>query len=315
MTRKILITGGAGFLGSNLAQSLLQKKNEVIIFDNGFRVGFANTKGLKNFSLIKGSVTNTEDWKKIPKDIDFAFHLAAINGTRYFYEIPDKVLEVNIKGTINFMEWLKETNAKRFFFASSSEVYGFPKTFPTPENESLTIPDPKNPRFSYSSSKIVGETISINYGRSLGIEYSIARFHNVYGPHMGFEHVMPQFIEKCVKNQLFEVQGDGSESRCFCYISDAIDGIILLSEHSNAGNEIFNIGTNEEVTINQLINLLEKIHGKSLNPIFKKFSNAGTKRRIPDISRIKKLGYVPKVSLEEGFKKTYEWYVDYFKEK
>jgi len=214
---------------------------------------------------------------------------------------------------LNFFNWINTTNVKKIFFASSSEVYGFPKIFPTPEIESLIIPDPKNPRFSYSSSKIVGETITINFARSMGIDFLIARFHNVYGPRMGFEHVIPEFIRKCVKNEKFTVQGDGTETRSFCYISDAINGIILISENQNAANEIYNIGTNEEVSIKKLIQLLENIHGEKINPVFQEFKNAGTKRRIPDIKKISKLGYVQKVSLKDGLKMTYEWYNNYYK--
>ena len=311
--KKVMVTGGAGFLGSYLVDLLLKKDYEVIIFDNGFRTGFGNIEHLENVTLIRGDVTKSEDWKNIPRDVDLAFHLAAINGTKYFYEIPQRVIEVNTQGTLNFMNWLKDTSAKRFFFASSSEVYGFPKIFPTPETEPLVVPDPKNPRFSYSSSKIIGETIAINYAKSLGIHFSIGRFHNVYGPKMGFEHVMPEFIRKCVKNEPFEVQGNGMESRSFCYVSDAINGILLVTENQSGKNEIFNIGTNEEITIKGLILLLEKIHGRPITPIFKEFQNAGTSRRNPDISKISKLGYEPKVSLGIGLQETYDWYSDFYK--
>jgi len=226
--------------------------------------------------------------------------------------MPEKTLEVNVQGTLNFLNWIRNTNVKKIFFASSSEVYGFPKIFPTPETESLMIPDPKNPRFSYSSSKIVGETITINLARSMGIDFLIARFHNVYGPQMGFEHVIPEFIRKCVKNEKFTVQGNGTETRSFCYISDAIEGIIIISKNQNATNEIYNIGTNEEVSIKELIQVLENIHGKKINPIFQEFKNAGTKRRIPDIKKITKLGYTQKVPLKEGFTVTYNWYKNYY---
>lgn len=309
---KILVTGGSGFIGSYLVTKLA-KDHEVIVFDNGFRVGFSNIESVNNITLIKGDVVNKEDWKQLPYDIDLAYHLAAINGTRYFYEMPSKVLEVNVTGTLNFVNWIRNTDAKRFFFASSSEIYGFPKIFPTPETEPLTVPDPTNPRFSYSSSKIIGETVAINFSKAMGIDFVIGRFHNIYGPKMGFEHVIPEFIRKCVKNEEFTVQGDGSESRCFCFISDAIDGIILLSTNPYSKNGIFNIGTNEEVSIKELILRLEKIHGKKINPLHKKFENAGTKRRIPDISKIGKLGYKPKIFLDEGLKITYDWYSNFYK--
>ena len=309
----ILITGGAGFLGSHLVESFLLEGRKIIIFDNGFRTGFTNISDLKNVKIIEGDVTKTEDWKKIPHDIDYVFHLAAINGTKFFYEIPKKVIEVNVKGTLNFLNWIKDTNANGFFFASSSEVYGFPKIFPTPETEPLVIQDPNNPRFSYASSKIIGETSVINFAKSFGIDFTIGRFHNIYGPHMGFEHVMPEFIRKCVKSEEFIVQGDGSEIRSFCYISDAIEALILLMQHTDAKNEIFNIGNDKESTIRDLIEILEKIHGEKINPVFTTFKNPGTSRRQPDISKISKLGYKPRISLEEGLRTTYDWYLNHYK--
>lgn len=310
---KVLVTGGSGFLGSHIVVELLKQDKEVIVFDNGFRNRFYNILPLKKrISLIKGDVTKIEDWKKLPKDIDFAFHLAAINGTKYFYEIPDQVIKVNVVGTLNFVDWLKESNAKRFFFSSSSEVYGIPKIFPTPETEALSVPDPTNPRYSYSSSKVIGETIAINFANSYGIDYTIGRIHNAYGPMMGFEHVIPEFIRKYVKKEQFTVQGDGTESRCFCYVTDIIAGIILISNHANGRNEIFNIGNQVEVTINDLIELFEKLFNAKINPIYSPFEKAGTKRRAPDLTKIKRLGYEPKISLEEGLKKTYEWYTNYY---
>ena len=306
---KILVTGGSGFLGSYIISKLINTNKEVIVFDNGFRQGFSNISSFnKNITLVKGDVTKREDWELLPKDVDFVFHLAAINGTKYFYEIPDKVISVNVLGTMNFVDWLQNTNVKRFFFASSSEVYGKPKVFPTPETEPIVIPDPSNPRYSYSSSKMIGETITINFAKSLGINYSIARIHNAYGPKMGNEHVMPEFIRKCVKNESFTVQGDGTSSRSFCYVSDIVDAIILISTHPDGNNEIFNIGNPTETSINQLIELLEKIHGKEIKPMYTSFPKAGTDRRVPDLNKISKLGYKPKISLEDGLKKTYDWY-------
>lgn len=306
---KVLVTGGAGFLGSYLCEILRNLGKEVVIFDNGFRVGFSNYDPIKNrATLIKGNITNADDWKKIPADVDFVFHLGAINGTRYFYEIPDEVLRVNIQGTFNMLDWIRKTSAKSFFFASSSEVYGFPKKFPTSEMEEISIPDPKNPRFSYSSSKIVGEILSINFAKKYGLDYRIGRFHNVYGPRMGFEHVIPEFIRRITLDEGFVVQGDGTESRCFCYISDAVDAILLISDLDRASNDIFNIGTQEETTINGLIMVLEKIVKKKITPIYKSFSNPGTRRRVPDISKLAGIGYKPKVSIEDGLTKTFHWY-------
>jgi len=311
---KILVTGGTGFVGSNLVLALVNQGNEVLTFDNGFRNNFSQQLLLdNNVSIINGDITNKDDWNKIPKDIDIAFHLAAINGTKFFYEIPDQVLNVNINGIFNFIDWLSKTSVKRVFFASSSEVYGLPKIFPTPETEPLTLPDPTNPRYSYCSSKIVGETIIINFSKSLGFVYSIGRIHNAYGPKMGFEHVIPEFLRKCLKNETFTVQGDGTESRSFCYVTDVVEGIMLITSHNQGENQIFNVGNSSEITINELIKLIEKIHGKKIDPVYSSFKNSGTKRRVPDISKIKKLGYEPKISLEYGIKKMHDWYADYYK--
>ena len=307
---KILVTGGTGFVGSNLILELLNEKNEIISFDNNSRNSFSNNLLLdNNVRLIEGDITNPNDLKKIPNDIDIVYHLAAINGTKYFYDIPEKVLQVNLKGTLNLMEWILSTDTKRIFFSSSSEVYGFP----TPESSILSVPDSTNPRFSYSSSKITGEIIIINFAKSLGIDYTIARLHNAYGPKMGFEHVIPEFIRKAVNEEKFLVNGDGTESRSFCYVSDIVKEIELITSGSNGKNEIFNIGNSVETTINQLITELEQIHGKKISPVYTKFDNPGTKRRVPDLSKIKKLGYLPKISLHDGLEKTYQWYENYYK--
>jgi len=310
MKSKILITGGSGFIGSYLAKEL-SEENEVILFDNGFRAGFDNIKNI-NISLIKGDVTDFADWKNLPSDIDIVYHLAAINGTKFFYEIPNQVLNVNIQGIFNLMKWLSNSSVNRFFFSSSSEVYGIPKVFPTSETEPMVIPDPLNPRFSYSSSKMIGEIVAINNAKSLGIDYTIGRFHNVYGPKMGFEHVIPEFIRKCVKNEEFTVQGNGDESRCFCFIDDAINAIKLVTENPKGRNQIFNIGTNEEVTINNLITKLETVHKNPIKPVYVEFKNSGTNRRVPDISKISQIGFKPKVSFDEGLKVTYDWYSNYY---
>ncbi len=311
---KILVTGGTGFVGSNLILQLLHEKNEIISFDNNSRNSFSNDLLLdNNVCLIEGDITNSNDLKKIPNDIDIVYHLAAVNGTKYFYDIPEKVLQVNLKGTLNLMEWISSTDTKRIFFSSSSEVYGFPTIFPTPESSILSIPDSTNPRFSYSSSKITGEIIIINFAKSLGIDYTIARLHNAYGPKMGFEHVIPEFIRKAVNEEKFLVNGDGTESRSFCYISDIVKEIELITSDYNGKNEIFNIGNSVETTINQLITELEQIHGKKILPVYTKFDNPGTNRRVPDLSKIKKLGYVPKISLHDGLEKTYQWYKNYYK--
>jgi nucleoside-diphosphate-sugar epimerase len=197
-------------------------------------------------------------------------------------------------------------------FASSSEVYGFPKTFPTNEDVELSIPDPYNPRFSYSSSKIIGELLCINYSRKYNFKHTIVRYHNIYGPRMGYEHVMPQFIKKLTCDEKFIVEGDGTETRSFCYIDDAITATKIVHKDNTFDNRIFNIGNSEEVSISTLIEYLANISGRDITPEFQEKVNFGTKRRVPDISKAKSLGYEPKISLREGFEITYKWYNEHY---
>ncbi len=149
---KILVTGGAGFIGTNLINSLINDFDEIIAFDNEFRGSFTNLPSGK-IKQVKGDITKYSDWDNLPKDIETIFHLGAINGTKFFYEIPDQVLDVNIRGVQNLLEFSRKCDVKSILFTSSSEVYGYPQIFPTPETEYLSIPNPYNPRFSYSSSK------------------------------------------------------------------------------------------------------------------------------------------------------------------
>jgi nucleoside-diphosphate-sugar epimerase len=308
---KLLITGGAGFIGTSLVRNL-SKNNEVVIFDNEFRGSFKNLEN-ENVKIIKGNITNESDWRKIPNDIESIFHLGAINGTQFFYEIPEKVLEVNVKGVQQMLDFVLRNNVKDILFASSSEVYGFPNNFPTKESEELRIPDPYNKRFSYSGSKIIGELLCINYAQKYGFDHTIVRFHNIYGPNMGHEHVMPQLIKKLVENKEFVLEGDGTETRSFCHIDDAIEGIIISQQNKTFKNRIFNIGNPEEVSINYLVELLSKISGINIKPKYKPKPFAGTKRRVPDISKLKSIGYNPKIALLDGFTTTYDWYNNFYK--
>ena len=309
---KILVTGGAGFIGQNLV-SKLSESHDVVIFDNGFRGSFTKSDN-KKIKFIDGDITKISDWEQIPPEIDSVFHLGAINGTKFFYEIPEKVLDVNIKGMQNLLEFSRKRDIDDILFTSSSEVYGYPKIFPTPETEELSIPDVYNPRFSYSSSKIIGEVLCINFAQKYNLKHTIVRYHNIYGPNMGHEHVMPQFIRKLIKNEEFSVEGDGTETRSFCFIDDAIDATLLANNDDSFKNRIFNIGNDVETSISDLLELLSKISGKDIEPKFKPKDHAGTKRRVPEISKARYVGYTPKITLKDGLRITYDWYSKYYRE-
>lgn len=308
---KALVTGGAGFIGSNLVNRLIRDSKKVVIFDNEFRGSFDNVSD-KNVQLVRGDITKPDDWNSLPDDITSIFHMGAINGTKFFYEIPEKVLEVNVKGVINMLEYAIGNKVEEVLFASSSEVYGIPSHFPTNETEILKIPDPLNPRYSYSGSKIIGELFCINYGRKYGLRNTIVRYHNVYGPRMGNEHVIPQLIRKLVRKEEFVLEGDGTESRSFCYVDDAVEATIIASRDKSIEDRIFNIGNPEEVSISSLAQQLIEISGEKVVPRYQPKEMAGTKRRVPDITKIKSLGYMPKVFLKEGLRITYDWYSKYY---
>lgn len=312
-----LVTGGAGFIGSNLVKYLLKQGLKVRVFDNFSRGSDNRLQSIKDeIEIIDGDICNINNFSKAFHDVDTIYHLAAINGTRHFYEMPERVLEVNTKGIINALDLSISNNVEKFIFSSSSEVYNQPDRIPTPETERILIPDVTNPRFSYSGSKVIGELFCINYAKKYNIDTRIIRYHNIYGPDMGFEHVIPDFIirmetlSKNIHNNKidFPIQGSGKETRAFCYIDDAVEGTYLISKKGLNG-QIYNIGNDqEEISINDLAFSISKNIGLEINIIQGSLRVGSTIRRCPDISKIKKIGYEPKVSLNKGIEYCKKWY-------
>ena len=307
--KTFLVTGGAGFIGSHLIEKLSEQGNRVICMDNYFRGSIKNiSKSSKNIIVKKGDVRKISDWPKYKGKIDGVFHLAAINGTPNFYKIPEIVLDVNVKGTINALEYTIKNKIKYFAFASSSETYGIPKKFPTPENIPLVVQDVNNPRWSYGASKIIGEVYCSNFAKKYGFKCSILRFNNLYGPRDQEGHVIPDLINKIKSKKKFQVEGTGKETRSFCYIDDAIDATITIKNKQRQQFDTYNIGTDIETKISDLVKMLNKTLGKNKVPIFKEIANAGTSRRLPDIKKLKKIGFKPKISLEEGLRLVSDWH-------
>lgn len=307
----VLVTGGAGFLGSHLVEKLVQKKFDVRVMDNSWRGSQKNLGNiLKEIEFVEADIRDFQKVKDASKDVDIIFHLASIQGTKFFYSDPELVLEVGIQGSLNVAKAATENGVGRILYTSSSEVYGTPQYFPTDEKHPIIIPDIKNPRWSYSAQKIIGESIFLNYAKKSGFSPTIIRPHNAYGPRMGWEHVIPEFIRRIALGEKFTIQGKGTETRSFCYADDIIEGMILAATKEEGKNEIFNLGNpSEEVAINDLVKLLEKISNKKLKPVHIEKLEGSVEKRKPDISKAKKLlGFEPKTSLENGLKKTYEWY-------
>ena len=222
--KTFLVTGGTGFLGRYIVEYLLQENNKVVVFDNEFRGSIKKIKN-KKIKFIRGDIRNKKVFFKSLKSIDAIVHLAYINGTKHFYEKPDLVLDVAIKGLINLFDGCKKFKIKELYLASSSEVYQTPNRIPTTEEELLKIPNIYNPRYSYGGGKILTELMGINYGKKFFKKLIIFRPHNVYGPEMGNEHVIPEFIDrmKKLKGKNFKIQGTGDEVRSFIFIKDFIN--------------------------------------------------------------------------------------------
>jgi nucleoside-diphosphate-sugar epimerase len=316
--KKILITGGTGFLGSSLTRTLVKKGYHVTVLDNDYRGSLIRLKDIqKHFEFITGDIRDSEIVKDACKKKDVVFHLAYINGTEFFYSKPELVLEVGVKGMNNVLDGCIARDVPELFLASSSEVYHQPAIIPTPEEIPLIIPDVKNPRFSYSGGKIISELLLLHYGKKYFKRAITFRPHNVYGPDMGYEHVIPQlslrmnaFKEKYGDSFNFPIQGSGKETRAFIYVDDFINGLdILLQKGKHL--EIYNIGTMTETTIKSLVTKISSLLQCHVKIKPSKVLAGSAVRRCGDNTKITKLGFKPTITLDDGLKKTVEWYIKY----
>jgi nucleoside-diphosphate-sugar epimerase len=200
MKNNILVTGGSGFIGSAIVKYLVEKKFNVIVYDNNSRGKIERLKSVKNkIRFIKGDIRDKKKLFSIKENIDTVIHLAYVNGTKFFYKKPFEILDIAVNGLINILDFCKKKKVKKFFLASSSEVYQNPLKIPTDESEMLKIPDIFNPRYSYGGGKIISELYSLYFGQINFKKLIIFRPHNVYGKDMGNEHVVPEFINRLKK--------------------------------------------------------------------------------------------------------------------
>jgi nucleoside-diphosphate-sugar epimerase len=289
---------------------MLEKGYLVRIIDDNSRGNFRRLSDVMDSIDVRiGDIRDKSLVQSALKGADLVIHLAYINGTINFYDRPREVLDVGILGIQNILAGMELHGVSDLYLASSSEVYQNPGVFPTPEDVPLIVPDPFNPRYSYGLGKIVQEFLSIHSGTFLK-NLAIFRPHNIYGPDMGFQHVIPEicaniFLEK---NTAVTLKGDGLQTRSFCHISDFVDGFELILD-SKHGRELFNIGTREEITISYLAEVIAASLGKEIN-----FTNSvaplgETNRRVPDISKLEKLGFMQKVSIKDGVKEYCNWYL------
>ena len=314
-----LVTGGLGFLGAGLVRELLADGRDVRVLDNGSRGNPSRLSDLSSdFELVEGDVRDAAIVRQATKGCTTVWHLAYINGTRFFYERPDDVLDVGIKGTLTTLDAALDLGVERYVLASTSETYNNPSAIPTDESERLMIPDVTNPRFSYGAGKIAGEALALHYGGQRGLDPVIFRPHNIYGPDMGHEHVMPELIESIVRISdgltrreiELPIEGDGSDTRAFCFITDGARGARIAGDLGGSG-EVYHLGTPEEITISELVGLIADIMRVSVDMKRGVRPQGSTPRRCPDITKLRALGYEPEVDLRAGLEKTIPWYVDY----
>jgi nucleoside-diphosphate-sugar epimerase len=316
---KVLVTGGAGFIGYHLARRLADQENTVVVSDNLSRgaedSAFAELLRRDNVSFIRGDLTDAEEMRDLGERYDLVYHLAAVNGTRNFYEVPHLVLRNNLLSLVNVLEWLRNGGGARLIWTSSSEVCAGTVSLgqapiPTPEDVALTIQDISNPRFSYAASKIAGESLCLHYAKAYGLSVTVVRPHNIYGPRMGHDHVIPQFISRVLRREdPFRVFG-GEQSRAFCFVDDMVRGLELAAGSEAAAGEIVNIGNDREEV--RIIDLAERMFDLfDFHPQVDEVpAPAGSvHRRCPDITKARRLfDYSPEVSLEVGLPRTCDSY-------
>ena len=314
--KSYLVTGGTGFLGSALVRRLVREGHRVRVIDNNWRgraQRLADVAG--QFEFVEADIRDAAAVERATRGIEVVCHLAFVNGTEFFYSCPDLVLDVGVKGMVNVLDACIANGVRELVLASSSEVYQEPASIPTDESVPLSIPDPLNPRYSYAAGKIISEMMAINYGRKHFTRVVIFRPHNVYGPDMGWEHVIPQFIlrmaELCAQETRvpmgFPIQGTGFQSRAFVFIEDFTDGLMLAIE-KGAHLGIYHIGTTEEITMEQLARHVAECFGRQIEVVPGEAASGGPPRRCPDIAKLSALGYKPHYDLREALPSVVKWY-------
>ncbi len=310
--KNIFITGGSGFIGSWLIERLI-RDNRIWCYDNGRRFSPKAKELLKhkNMTFIKGDILDSVKLRKsFPKDIDIVIHLAAIAGVSSYYKIPYETMKVNLIGTYNLLEIVKDRSLDVFIDFSTSEVYGRYAKNVTEEDDTALGPI-SDLRWTYSTSKIAAERLTHCYHHKFGLPAVSIRPFNVYGPLQVGEGAIHIFAHEALKNGRIVIHGDGSQVRAWCYIEDFLDGVIrcIVRRRKAIGNT-FNIGDpSSAVTIRELAKKIIRISGSSSRMHFVKQPRTDVEYRIPDISKAKRLlGFKPSIDLTEGLRRTIEWY-------
>jgi UDP-glucuronate decarboxylase len=309
--KNVLVTGGAGFLGSWICEVLVEQGAKVICLDNlasGLESNMSSVMDKDNFKFIQHDVTQPIFFDE---PIDIVMHLASRASPFEFEKFPIQILKANTLGIWVALGIATKHEAK-FLYTSTSEIYGDAKEIPTTEEYRGNV-NPIGPRSCYDEAKRCGESYVIAYKMQHGLDTRIARIFNTYGPRMRAEgvygRVIPRFVEQAVINKPMTVFGDGSQTRSFCYVTDQVECLLKLAFSERAEGKVVNIGSDEEITILELAKWVNELTNSSSKMEFHPLPKDDPLRRKPDISNAKEiLGWVPKVGLEEGLKRTIEWF-------
>jgi len=314
--KNILVTGGAGFIGSHLVEMLVEKGAHVIVPTRSGKIDFL--KGVKDkINVVQADLSNFDACLKLSKDKDIVMNLAAsVGGLEFNMKHPGSIFRNNLNIFMNILEASRVNGVKKFLTVSSACVYPRFCTIPTPEDEGFKDkPEPTNEGYGWA--KRMEEFLSEAYNKEFGMDILIARPYNAYGPRDNFNpsssHVIPALIKRVLDGENpLTVWGHGRQSRAFLYVTDFCKGLMYVAEHSKETSAI-NLGTDNETTIRMLVDIILKSTGKSPEVIYDESKPVGQPRRNCDVTRAKELGFEAEVSLEEGIKKTVEWYLKWIK--
>jgi UDP-glucose 4-epimerase len=315
-TMHVLITGGAGFIGSHLADAFLERGDEVTCLDIGSRAKVKHLLGHPRFHDVHDSILDGGMLENLVARADLIYHLAAVVGVEHYVADPYEVLNVNINGTQHVLK-LAHKYGKKIVFSSTSEVYGRNPHIPFQEDDDRVLGSTRIDRWCYSTSKAAGEHFCFAYHK-MGLPVVVTRYFNVYGPRLDaldVGRVITIFLGQALRHEPITVVGDGQQTRCFTYVSDAIDATVMAGLKPEAEGEIFNIGTMVETPILRLAELIRDLSGSRSEIVFVPqeriygTSYEDVPRRVPDNTRMRTLlGVTPQVSLEEGLARTIAWF-------
>ncbi len=306
---RVLITGGAGFIGSHLADSYLQRGCEVYVIDDlstGKIENIQHLKGNPKFHYTIESVHNQPVTAELVDQCDVVFHLAAAVGVRLIVESPVRTIETNVRGTEVVLA-LANKKKKKVMIASTSEVYGLSSDVPFREDGNLVMGATTKGRWSYACSKAIDEFLAIAYWREKKLPTIVVRLFNTVGPRQTGQYgmVIPTFVKQALAGRPITVYGDGKQSRCFGYVGDVVGALIGLMERDDAVGQVFNIGSNQEITILELAQRVKELTNSSSEIVFVPYDEAYEEgfedmpRRVPDISKVKEyVGFEPRMSLD-----------------